>query len=306
MDLHELEYIVAIAEEQNITKAADKIFLTQSALNQQLLRIEKDLGTPLFDRFHHTMVPTFAGKIYLENAKRILTIRDETYKIISDISENQKGEISISFTPERGAEMFTAIYPEFHKIYPGITFRIYEARAKKMEQMLLDGTVRLANTALFNASNEFETITFGTEKMILGIPKTHPLAYLAGNESWKNLPQVNLKLFEDTDFVLNAQETRMHDMADAAFHKAGFKPKTLFESVSTKTIIETIKNQICAGFFPQYYATPQLPIVYFSVGKEFSWTIGVSYRKDVYLSKPEKLLIQMMKNYHIKQLKSKI
>jgi DNA-binding transcriptional LysR family regulator len=298
MDLHELEYILTISEEQNITKAADKIFLTQSALNQQLLRVEKELGVPLFERSHHTMVPTFAGKIYIENAKKILAIRDETYKIISDISENQKGEISISFTPERGAKMFTEIYPVFHKIYPGITFRIYEARAKRMEQLLLEGTVRLANTALFTENGNFETIPFGSEKMILGVPRTHPLAYLAGTESWKKLPPVDLKQFENTDFIMNAKETRMNDMAEEAFHKAGFKPRILFESSSTGTIIETIKNQIAAGFFPQYYADPDIPVVYFSVGEEFCWTIGVSFRKDVYLSKPEKLLIDLMKDYH--------
>ena len=65
MDLRQIENIVAIEQEQSISKAAERLFLTQSALNQQLLRLEKELGIQLFERKKHAMIPTFAGKVYL-------------------------------------------------------------------------------------------------------------------------------------------------------------------------------------------------------------------------------------------------
>ena len=61
MDLSQLENIIAIAEEKNIARAAERKFLTQSALNQQLLRLEKELGTPLFERKYHSLELTPAG-----------------------------------------------------------------------------------------------------------------------------------------------------------------------------------------------------------------------------------------------------
>lgn len=96
MDLKQLEYIIAIADEQSISKAAEKLYMTQSALNQQLLRLERELGLLLFHRIKHSMVPTYAGNVYLEAARRILGIKEETYKILSDIADMRKGEISIS------------------------------------------------------------------------------------------------------------------------------------------------------------------------------------------------------------------
>ena len=63
MDLILREYILKIAEEQNITRAAEKLFITQSALNQQLLKLEKELGTPLFYRSRTNCRPTHAGEI---------------------------------------------------------------------------------------------------------------------------------------------------------------------------------------------------------------------------------------------------
>ena len=87
MDLRQIENIIAIEQEQSISRAAEKLFLTQSALNQQLLKLEKELGTPLFERRKHSMIPTFAGRIYLRTAHQIVDMKKETYRIISDISE---------------------------------------------------------------------------------------------------------------------------------------------------------------------------------------------------------------------------
>ena len=78
MDIRQIEYIIAIEQEQSISKAAEKLFLTQSALNQQLLKLEKELGTPLFERRKHTMIPTYAGRIYLNTAHRMVDMKQET------------------------------------------------------------------------------------------------------------------------------------------------------------------------------------------------------------------------------------
>lgn len=75
MDLKQVEYILKIAEENNITRAAEKLFITQSALNQQLLKLERELDTPLFYRSRTNWRPTEAGEVYIRNAKELLRIR---------------------------------------------------------------------------------------------------------------------------------------------------------------------------------------------------------------------------------------
>ena len=65
MDLKQIEYIVKIAETGSITRAAEQLFITQSALNQQLLKLEQQLGIKLFVRHKHDMTPTSAGRVYL-------------------------------------------------------------------------------------------------------------------------------------------------------------------------------------------------------------------------------------------------
>ena len=95
MDLKQIEYILKIAEENNITHAAEKLFITQPALNQQLLKLEKELGTPLFHRSRSNWRLTEAGEIYVKNAKQILQIKKNTYEQIRDVANRQKGMLSI-------------------------------------------------------------------------------------------------------------------------------------------------------------------------------------------------------------------
>ena len=72
MYLKEVEYMLKIAEEQNITRAAEKLFITPSALTQQLTRLESDLGVPLFHRDRRGCIPTEAGEIYLQAAREMM------------------------------------------------------------------------------------------------------------------------------------------------------------------------------------------------------------------------------------------
>ncbi|MGL5438100.1 MAG: LysR family transcriptional regulator [Lachnospiraceae bacterium] len=300
MDLKQLEYIVAIEKEQSISRAAEKLFLTQSALNQQLLKLEKELGTPLFERHHHSMIPTFAGNTYLAAARQMLIMKEDTYRIIQDVAAETGGEIAISYTPERGALMFSSVYPKFHQDYPKITFKIREARVKKMEQMVLQKDVTLGlstYTEHFHAHSLLEYYDIGTEIMVLGVPGSHPLAHLAGTESYRTLPEIDLRLFQNDEFILMGQETRFRDMIDLAFSHAGFKPKVLFEATGSLTILNLVKQQICLAFFPQSYVEKDASIVYFSVPPVQAWTLTFCYLKGAYLTRPERHLMQLWKKH---------
>ena len=299
MDLRQIENIVAIEQEQSISKAAERLFLTQSALNQQLLRLEKELGIQLFERKKHAMIPTFAGKVYLATAHRMIDMKKETYKIIHDISNETSGEISVAYSPERGSLLFSHIYPTFRRRYPNVTFSIHEAHVKKMETMLLQKEVTLACLTYSQGSKHaaIEYVDTKKELMVLGLPASHPLAHLAGERSWETFPSIDLALLRDEAFALVAKTTRLRTMIDDSFRAAGFLPKVLFESSSTATVVNMVKNQVCPAFFPQSYVDPSAPMVYFTTKPKQSWVQTVAYLKGEYLTKPEKYFIELVKQY---------
>ncbi len=295
MELRQIENIIAIEQEQSISKAAEKLFLTQSALNQQLLKLERELGTPLFERRKHSMCPTYAGRIYLATARQMVDMKQETYKIIHDIAQETSGEIAVAYTPERGSLMFSRIYPIFHERYPNVVFCIREARVKTMEQLVLQREVTMACSTYAKGLKhpDLEYLDMCEELIILGVPKSHPQAHLAGEKSWETFPEIDLRLFKEDPFILSSRTTRIREMTDRLFESAGFRPKVLFESTSTSTVINMVKNQVCPAFFPQSYVEPDAPMVYFTVSPKESWMRCMAILKGSYLTKPEKYFIQL-------------
>lgn len=172
MDLKQIEYILKIAEEQNITHAAEKLFITQSALNQQLLKLEKELGTPLFYRSRTDWHPTPAGEIYLNAAKDILLIKKNAYNQIHDLCEAQKGHITLGFTPGRGIAMFTSVYPKFHNICPRIEVEPIERSVRDQHPLLLSGELDLGFMTLTRSQQKSGIIyeTLASEEMVLAVP----------------------------------------------------------------------------------------------------------------------------------------
>ena len=85
MRLEQFRYVAEVSKCRSMSKAAKKLFISQSALNQQLLRLERDLGIPLFHRVKQGMIPTYAGEIYLETARKMLMMKEDTYRILQEI-----------------------------------------------------------------------------------------------------------------------------------------------------------------------------------------------------------------------------
>ena len=302
MDLRQIEYIIAIEEYQSITRASEKLHITQSALNQQLLRLEDELGVKLFERGKRIMIPTYAGKIYLASARKIIEIRRQTYRTIQDISSEKVGEILIAVTPEQGAMMITELYRDFHRQWPKVRLEIQEARNQEMEQKLSRGEVDLIHASFTEDSrnSDFEYEITAKEHIVLALPSKHKLAHMAGDKSYATLPRIDLNLLMDEEFIMPPQNTLMRSIIDKAFANAGFVPKIFFETDSSQTKFQMAAKQIAPAFFPQSYVNDKAPVVYFTFEPNSEWFLSIAYRKGCYLTKPEKSLIAMIKKYYQK------
>ncbi|HJC46651.1 MAG TPA: LysR family transcriptional regulator [Candidatus Lachnoclostridium pullistercoris] len=298
MDLRQLEYIVKIAEENNITRAAEKLFITQSALNQQLLRLEKELGTPLFYRSRTNWRPTEAGMVYLENARKILQIKHQTYSIISDMAATKKGRLSVGFTPGRGIDMFTAVYPAFHSQYPNIIIEPKEMSVHQQQQQISQGNLDIGFMTLQESDQTgdvYEIIR--REEFVLAIPEGHPLGALAA-PAGEPLAVLELSRLQYEPFVFMYKESTSRRLTDAVFRSAGFEPSVLFETSSTATIATLVRSRICCGVIPYYYVQKEPKgIAAFALPEHPAWNIAVSYRRGSYVSQAAKEFIRLAAEY---------
>ena len=91
MDFKELEYVITIAQERNISKAAERLFISQPVLSRFLQRLEDELGISLFERKNRQYIPTYAGELYLDMAKEILNRKEKFEQEISRVKKSQAG-----------------------------------------------------------------------------------------------------------------------------------------------------------------------------------------------------------------------
>ena len=301
MDLKQIEYIVKIDDEHSITRAAEKLFVTQSALNQQLLRLEKELGAPLFHRSKVDMRPTEIGQVYLDNAREILRIKQRTYNLINDMTDAKKGRLSIGFTPGRGSEMFTHVYPSFHQAYPNVIVEPHELSVHRQQQMISQGNLDIGFQTLSERQRtDSEYIKLGEEEIFLLVPSIHPAAeQLAATQTASApCPIANLTLFQYEPFVLMYKESTIRAITDEIFRKSGFTPNVLFETASNNTVLSMIEANLCCGVVPEYYVR-RLPkgISCFAFPTHPSWDIAANYRKNGYLSEAAKYFIELVRNF---------
>src|SRR5690554_1715029 len=118
MDVRYLEYIIEIAREGNMTKAAKKLFVTQSSLSQYLAKLEGELGTTLFERTRGELKPTKAGRLYVEAAVQMVEIRKHLIEDIQGISDT--GKIALGITSNWGLDMLPKVLLQFKRRYPNM------------------------------------------------------------------------------------------------------------------------------------------------------------------------------------------
>ncbi|MGL5433874.1 MAG: LysR family transcriptional regulator [Lachnospiraceae bacterium] len=303
MDLTQLQYILQIAEENNITKAAEKLFISQSALNQQLLKLEKELGTQLFHRSRSNWRPTEAGRIYIDGAKAAMQIKKDTYNHIYDVSNAQKGRLTVGLTPGRGLKMFTSIYPTLHQTFPHLEVVPIEMRVRPQQNAISNEQIDLGFLALDESNRTADTyLTLGTEELVVIIPSGHPLAEKAAPMS-DSYPVIDIAELRYEPFVLMDKHSTLRAVCDKIFAKAGFTPHVLFETNNTGSITTMVESTLCCGIVPNYYAAKDSDkLSCFSLDYHPSWELAISYRKGGYLSSGAKEFIRLAQDYWAEHL----
>lgn len=294
MDLKQIEYIVKIADERSITHAAEKLYLTQSALNQQLLRLEKELGSPLFCRTKSDWKPTPVGEVYLSAAREILRIRKRTYNLISDMTGTKKGRLSVGFTPGRGSEMFTHVYPAFHKQFPDTVVEPMELSVRRQQTLISQGDLDIGfQTLAARQRTRDQYVTLGEEELVLAIPSVHPLGTLAA-PAGEPLAVMELSRVRFEPFVLMYRESTNRPIINEIFRSSGFSPNVLFETSSNQTIISMIQARLCCGIIPWHYVKRRPEgVSCFALPGHPRWDIVASYQKNTYLSEPARRFIAL-------------
>ena len=296
MDLKQLEYILMIHKEKNITRAAERLFITQSALNQQLLKLERELGSPLFVRSRNDWHLTKVGEIYINGANRIMQIKKETYDEIGDYASVRNRMLRVGITTGRGRDMFLEIYPQFIAIHPEVQVEARELVVRDQLDMLRSGTLDLGYLAIDELPPDYIGELVLQETLLLAVPSANPLAQ--GNQSSPHhYPTVSLEQFRNETFSLFSKFRTIREAINKCFETAGFKPKVLSHIDSAAGLLQMVSKGFCCTIVPESYYFTSPNIAWFAIEPRPTWKMFAGRMRMNYYSKAAQDFVRLSKIY---------
>ncbi|MEU0582448.1 LysR substrate-binding domain-containing protein [Streptomyces sp. NPDC006132] len=176
MELRQLEYFVAVAEERNFTRAAERVHISQSGVSAQIRQLERELGAELFDRSARTATLTAAGRAALDHARAALAAAGAVGQAVGEVTDLIRGRLAVgmvigcTLTP-----LFDAL-SAFHRAHPGVELSLLEDNSDRLVEAVRDGTVDLALVGTAGAPEGLESLTLISERLVVAVPAGHPLA----------------------------------------------------------------------------------------------------------------------------------
>lgn len=299
MKLRELLYIRTIAEEKNISKAAEKLYIAQPSLSQSLQKIENTLGTKLFQRTTDGLKLTYAGERYLDSATKIISIYEDLEKEIYDINDMRKGRLVIGTTIYLGAYVLPLVLPIYKQIYPNIELSIVEFNSTELEQLITGGKVDVSIMHLPIQSDTICYKTLSIDRFLLAVPPQHRLNNYGYSKEDGNYPYLDLKLTDKEDFILSDPSGRIRQVSDVILRNANITPNIVLVTKS----IETAKRLAAVGLgialVPESYSkifTSSYEPRYYHIEEKYEdyWTLVIAYHNEHYLSKPAREFIRIV------------
>lgn len=175
MELSQLEVFLAVAREHRFSRAAEKLYRTQSAVSQTIRKLEDELGEALFDRSSREGMLTDAGQVLYEYAERLLNLRQDAHESLAELRELQKGKLVIA------ANEFTALYllpvlAEFRRVHPMIKITVQRALGSRIPDDVLQHRAELGVLSYKPEEPRIHSVVTYLDELVLVVPPKHPLA----------------------------------------------------------------------------------------------------------------------------------
>lgn len=174
MELHQLRYMVAVAETGNFTRASERCHIAQPSLSQQVLNLEKEVGHKLFHRLGRKAVLTEAGTTFLERARRILFEVENATKELKD-SPSLDRRITVGAVPTVAPYLLAPLIEECRQSHPNLTIHLREDFRVNLARLVLEGELDLAVVTLPIKDPRLSIEPLLTEPLLLVVGKGHPL-----------------------------------------------------------------------------------------------------------------------------------
>lgn len=175
MDLGELQVFLTVAREGSFSRAAERLFRTQPAISLGIRKLEDSLGQPLFVRGSRPVRMTDAGTLLKDYAERLLNLRDEVKKGLSELEGLKRGELSLGVN-ESSIHALLASLAKFREAHPGVQIRVHRMFSRDIPHEVLNYRLDVGAVSFVPRDAQLQATEILKDELTLVVPQKHPLA----------------------------------------------------------------------------------------------------------------------------------
>ena len=251
MELHQLRYFVAVADEGSFSRAAAKVRVAQPSLSQQIRKLEAEIGQPLFDRLPRSVVLTEAGRCLIEYARQILASIGDARRCVDELKGKIAGDVAVGAIPTIAPYVLPELVVTFQNHYPDVTLHIVEDVTAGITRRIEAGELDVALASTCQQSPTLRVELLGKEPLLALVPEGHPLA---------KQTVVSVDDLKSQRFLLLHE---MHCLSQQVHHlleSRRLHPQVALAGSQLSTIANMVAAEIGVSIVPQmmvkHHATP--------------------------------------------------
>ena len=276
MELRHIRYFLAVAEEQNFTRAAARVGIGQPPLSQQIKDLETEVGAPLFHRIPQGAELTEAGRAFLENVRVIPVQAERATRAAQRAARGEIGSLRVGFV---GSAPFNRVMPatirSFRRAYPDVEMSFEESNAMRLIASLKDGEL---DAAFFrfneSPSDDLQVRLLSEERMVVVLPATHPAA--------KSV-EIDLVRLRNDALILVPRDVgpSLFDTVMLACRQAGFEPILGQSAPQLSSVVSLVAAELGFSMVPESMRQLQLTgVTYREVAGDAPLTrLALAYRR---------------------------
>ncbi len=214
MELRHIHYFLVLAEEKNVTKAAEKLCMAQPPLSRQIKDLEDELGSELFVRSNKGVRLTEAGEKFMDYALQIEHLADQSKEAVKDVNIGLQGTLFLATVEGRAPHLLAEWIADFHKEYPKVVFNLWNGNSDDVALRLENRLCDLAIICGPYDSSELEGVFVYNEPWAAIMSSEHPLAKKkTGVHKKGDLEPLSVKELAPYELIIPSKQSRLHEIS---------------------------------------------------------------------------------------------
>jgi DNA-binding transcriptional LysR family regulator len=242
MELRQLSYFVAVAEERQFTRAAGRVSVAQPAVSAQIRRLERELGETLFLRDRHGVKLTAAGEALLPHARAALTAADRGRDTIASLQGNLRGRLTVGVAGPVDHRLAAAL-GEFHRDHPAVEIMLTSEQNEPLLAAVAAGDydAAMVGVGAQRVPPGVGARVVATEPLVLAVPREHPLARR------KTIAVGDLR---EVPVITLIESSGLRAVLENACREAGFSPRITAETGELSSLVELVAEGLGVAVVP--------------------------------------------------------